>query len=540
MADICMNDFFKNYTLEEKQKTSKIIEKALKEVNEDNVLEVANKLARNDYNRYPEIQYYRVNLLIRAGKINKAFKVASNYLKFEPLRIIHSELEKQLDLLESKRKNLTEIIASRFVEMCPEVEYETALNEIKNLEYEDVIEISHMIDYVYSNNDIDAILNYSKTPEANRYSFMQYVRIRYLIIKGNEIKAQKILKTLNTPLFITLKNNDIKEAKIVEKEPIKNLIEEVKPIEIIEVENNNLFALEPKKEQVEDELAVDNVEPEEKSNDSLFIPEPKNEELIETQKELSTTRKVSILLTKLHINKLNFKEIEDADIPKFEKDFLKIAFYDKYNNKNLNKFIRDTIKYYKDNNEPDKVKKLSKLDLKIHGKIKRIFDLDYYRRCLNASILDSEIKKLEKEVEKPKQEKIEIPISKPIVEEIHKKEDKPKYITSSQTTIILSPKKVKEVSNPKIKKEKPIHTIKSELYDDILEVELEIYRQMSIPEKLQKAKKAWDILEIMVNKSFEDKLALKKVTNFLSRVDASNLPSGCEGIKMPSKYKKYM
>ena len=96
MAKVNVSIFYKNYTEEELEMIKKIITETLKDVDDSNLLEKAGLLASVKYNKYPEIQYYRVNLLLRAGKINKAYNVATNYSKFIPLKEIALELEKKI------------------------------------------------------------------------------------------------------------------------------------------------------------------------------------------------------------------------------------------------------------------------------------------------------------------------------------------------------------------------------------------------------------------------------------------------------------
>lgn len=512
MANIRMSEFYKGYRPEQIEMIKKIIEDAFKDMNESNMVNVANKLSDTKYNKYPEIQYYRVNLLIRIGKINKAYKVACNYHKFQPLDVISKELEAKIESLEPKRVNMINIMVSKFLAFIPELSESEIYDEIKDLLYEEVVELDQLLDSISKISSPKELVDLLKSGEANRYPLLQYIRIKTMLQVGNKQKAQNLLTGLNRPIFQKLVNGKYKEIKKEIKEP--------QPVE------QPIVVEEPKVEESKE-----------------VIEEPKEEVDSEYLKVLEN---LEILLTKLYVDNITIEEIEESNIDELAKVYFKLAYYEKYNRKKGEIYLKEQIKHFKKLDRPDILKKLHNLTERFTGKV-RLYDIGLYQRLIGVRIRFKEMDMYRKKEEPTIQPSKIVPVSEPPKAIEQPKEEiktvvpepiKPKYITNSSVTIMS--KSIGKTSSPKLEKKVKPKTIKELLYDDIIEVERVIYLELQKPDRQAKATKAWDILESMVSKPANDQEALNRVICFLSRVDKENLPSYMGGISFPVNYTKHM
>ena len=515
MAKINISIFYKNYSEEELNMIKNIINEVLKDVDESNILEKINILSNIKYNKYPEIQYYRVNLLLRIGKINKAYKVASNCPKFQPLVEIANELKAKLEELEPIRQELVSKCIEEFIRLCPEVTVVNANEAIKDLVYEEAKELNKLLSEISKKDDLEEIINITKDTNSNHYAYMQYLRIRSLLLQGKKEKAQKILKTVpRIQLFMPL-----------EKGFILNPTKEEKPSPVIKEEQEVKEVEE--KEEVEEIIKEESKTP---------VEEPKQE----SPEELKQNSLKSILLTKLFVDNLSLQEIENSDLNEYEKNILIIAFYEKYNREKGIKFINKITRYYKEQGETQIVEDLRKIEQKFQTRFRKIvFDINYYERKLQAVVLYKKLDDYRRVIEKketPKQ--VSVTEKKEPIKEV----TKPKYITSegiSHSKLEIAPSALIKIEKSSLQKPKKV-TIREALYGDIIVVEKEIYSKMINPERQKDAIKAWDIFENMTLKSVDDKEALNKVIAFLMRIDANNFNNKEIGIDIPANYKKYI
>ena len=205
MGEVNLNDFFRKYPEEEIIEIKKFLSETLSDVNDDNMEEKADRLGKNKYLKYPEVQYYRVNLLIRLGKIGKAYNIASNS-SFEPLKVIAKELKQKLEGLESKRKLYIDKTVDIFSNLY-HVDKTLIVNEINKMLYEDVMDLYDLISNISSLSDEETLKKVSNEAY-NKFSIIQYIRIITLFNtdKPNNVKkAENLLKSfIDKQLFQNL------------------------------------------------------------------------------------------------------------------------------------------------------------------------------------------------------------------------------------------------------------------------------------------------------------------------------------------------
>lgn len=228
MGEVNLNDFFRKYPEEEIIEIKKFLSETLSDVNDDNMEEKADRLGKNKYLKYPEVQYYRVNLLIRLGKIGKAYNIASNS-SFGPLKVIAKELKQKLEGLESKRKLHIDKIVDIFSNLY-HVDKTLIVNEINKMLYEDVMDLYDLISNISSLSDEEKLKKVSNEAY-NKFSIIQYIRIITLFNtdKPNNVKkAENLLKSfIDKQLFQNLigyyeKMHTAKEVVIEEKTSTEN------------------------------------------------------------------------------------------------------------------------------------------------------------------------------------------------------------------------------------------------------------------------------------------------------------------------------
>lgn len=525
MGEINLNEFFKKYSEEEIEELKSIIKETMGNLNDNNIEETVETLSKNKYVKYPEIQYYRVNLLIRLKKYGKAYNIASNS-SFEPLQVIAKDLKKKLTELEPKKKNYIQESINIFSMLYPKVDRNIVEEELNKLLYEDNVDIYNLLIKIEGLSN-DEILKQVSNDTYSKFYLAQFIRIKALLdtkTPSNIKKGGNLLKSyLNKPLFKTLINSE-QEKKEEQKESIIN-------------------------ENISKQL-------EEKVIDESNMQYSKN-----------------ILYTKLYIGNITLEDINNSNLNEDDKIIFTIGYYEKYNKKRGILYIKEQKKKY--SNEPEKLKILNIFMNNMISK-KGVLDLHLYHEYLKAEILFDEIDKLTT-TEKSEMVKVKEVKKKEEVKTQVKEKKEVKYVTSS---MVVTPTKVKTSKN---KKNKGTITIEQALAEDIIPIETYIYSKMyppmfskiitsnefqlfhqaDIPKsemkklssiskkyvqvlseeytKQRDAIKAWDYFYNLVSKSIDDEDALLKVICIIEKFQT--LGTERTGIELPvdvKVYRKYM
>lgn len=267
-------------------------------------------------------------------------------------------------------------------------------------------------------------------------------------------------------------------------------------------------------------------------------------EVIEQNKESETKRQetdktqddVTTLLTKIYCGISSIDEIQNTNLDSFTKDILKIAYYDKQNRNDTGvSFIKKIKHTYKD--EVSKIKILNNLQGIVSSK-KGIFDYKNYAKYLDCTIdsnLAIKIFESQKEeyisqtnnIELRKEEpKIKEKISSTKVEPTIKKDTNISFVGNKVNSRYSSNEVIKaRTLNTNVNTIEPTLLIKHYFEDEILEIGKILYVQMQDEERQKDAIKAWDKLEVLINKDVNDKVALTRMINLLERINQN-----CDGV----------
>ena len=334
MIDTNIDGFFKNYSEEEKAYVKSVLLDAEEKTKDQSSLDFANILSDKKYNKYPEIQYFRIKALMNVYKYNKAYNIALNNQKFFPIKNLVNLLGGMITSLEPRRISTQEDIVNNFLSICSEVDKEIVHKEIENLNFDDTMELNFHINKMLEISDINKQLDYLKKPGLDSYTLLLYIRIKNLFKNGNYAKASKMLRIHeDKDLFKLLKNSYRPEVK-----------EEI---------------IEEDKEEVKEVFYEKNV--------------------------------LSILLTKLYVDNITKEEIDEAVISDFLKVIFKIAYYEKYNRKYGEKYLKENIKKYKLEEKIDKVKTLNRILAHYNNKHGISFDMGFYQEIIGGELLLSEL-----------------------------------------------------------------------------------------------------------------------------------------------------
>lgn len=493
MPQVDITEFYKNYSEEEVIKIKQFLSDNLSDLNEDNIEQALANLSRPEYNKYPEIAFYRINLLIRLGKLEKALTIATAYQHFKPISLLANELKDKLASLQDEKDMMKKQIFASFTSLFPSCDKKIVKEEIDKYLYEDLVIVNDCFKKIKETSNIDELLSIVSNQTNNRYLLVQYYRISLLKVTGSNVKAEKILKPLsNRPLFNTIykpkniNSQDINRSNIIPQKEVSS--------PIVEVDNTNV---------IEEDREVN----------------PLSYETLE-----------AILLTKIYIGNITLEEINTSSLDEYAKIVLTTTYYNRFNCKMGISYLKQVKKQYID--DPNMVKKINILYQYLSDSHNaNIVDYIFYASLLNCSILYSKIEELQKEEVKEEiivEDKEEISKPKDSIdpkESISKKEPKkePKYIVSSPM-ISTNKSKTKKVKKDNETKEV---TISDLLYDDVLAVKKYLYCEMNKTNNQANAIKAWDIFDELTSKSINDKQALTKVINILEKfqnVDELELP----------------
>lgn len=255
----------------------------------------------------------------------------------------------------------------------------------------------------------------------------------------------------------------------------------------------------------------------------------------------------TIILTRIYCDDITLEEIDDYDLAEFNKEVLKIAYYDKQKRYNSGLTLVKQLKTkYKE--KPNKTKILNNLQNLMTSK-KGFFDSKIYSNYLYCTvdsklslkifeqkkqdeIFKEEIQKLvtqksKKEIKKETSKKVEISTKK--TETISKVDTKVKNdinvtFTGNNINSRHSNNKQSQKQNES-KKQEQFVPIKTYFEEEILEIGKILYVEMQNLERQKDAITAWDKLEVLINKDVNDKEALIRMINLLERINKN-----CDGV----------
>ena len=226
-------------------------------------------------------------------------------------------------------------------------------NLMRNKEYDEAIKICNRYIYLdrvkFQSKKISMLIKLNKISEAIKECY----RLKFL--ENNEITFLKI-----EALYIS---GRIEEALYICDENSDKLAFVVKKIELLRKQRRLEEALKECNEtkfKYSEEIS--------KHREKILYRIEQNRKISSVEKEYKENKEkvdsmisdnISILLTKIYIDDITYNEIKDADIDKWYKDILLIAYYEKHNRIMGLNLIKELKKDYA--NDKDKIKTLNNL-----------------------------------------------------------------------------------------------------------------------------------------------------------------------------------
>ena len=536
-------EFYKGYTLKNLLFFRKRLDLVEKELNAGNLEQALVLVMDSPYIEYPEFNFYRINILIRLGHLDLALDVASDskFKDFKPIQIQKEGLESVIRFMDEQEKinrqeenKIEDNSIKQDIDKASVVENIYALDEVSVDSLALKIELMTKL-YV-------GILSLEEIENANLSQFDRIlfkicyydkynhaVGLSYIKSIKDKITTDSERKTINNlrSRLESKRNNYFNIAVYrdylcgVDFEYALELKQQIKEEEEIKKQQENKIEDNSIKQDIDKQSAVEN-------------PDAINEVSVD-----SLTLKTK-LLTKLYVGVLSFDEIENANLPQFEKILFKICYYDKYNHAAGLKYI----KLIKDKITTDSERKvINSLRSRLESKHNNYFNIDFYKNYLCRVDYDyvSELKQQIKEQEnqskleetrqtelleqKSNKDKEEVyfqevfpveneteEVSQPIqtVEDTTPKEMTVHKLEESKEIKIVKAKKNKKGKKAKVEKENTsIVRIKDAFPIEVEAIGSYVYVQAN-NQMTTNSVKAFDIFESIVNQDVNNINALKK------------------------------